>query len=285
MKIAKGLKVTTTPRQNYSHHPSNSCDSVRTYIAPEDLYEVKEVDRKLSYFLVEPSSIICDVGGESGIDAFPLAMRASLCVCLDTNRNAVRLGKLLSKRSIVLKAKVEFVIASATNLPFRNGSLDLVTCFSVLDHLPTKDDVCLALNEFSRAVKDFGYVAITFPNKLFVIGTISMKMKSLLDADAFFEQRFTPWEMRKIVILSGLTPIAFHSKYPTKIGATVLKHNLPSIVSKIPKSLTIPVFVIAESLFRRVERRSRLRLYGARFGYLSQKIPKGSCKEKSFMKT
>lgn len=274
--MAKGMKVTNTPRQNYSHHPLNSCDSVKTCIALEDLYEVKEVDRKLSYFLVGPSSIICDVGGESGVDAFPLAMRGSLCVCLDINRNAVRLGKLLSKRSSLLKAKVEFVIASATNLPFRNRSLDLVTCFSVLDHLPTKDDVCLAVHEFSMAVKEFGYVAITVPNKLFMIGTISMKMKHLLDADAFFEQRFTPWEMRKIVILSGLTPIAFHSKYPTKIGATVLEHNLPRIVSKIPKSLIIPVFVIAESLFRRVERRPWLWLFGARFGYLSQKISRGS---------
>lgn len=221
----------------------------------KDYYEVKEVDRKLSYPLITPSSVVCDVGGASGVDAFPLAMSGSLCVCLDINRSAVRLGKRLSKKESTLKAKVEFVIASCTDLPFRNCSFDLVTCFSVLDHLPTKDDVYSAIYEFSRVVKDFGYVVITVPNKLFMIGTISMMIKTLLDPDALFERRFTPQELRQIIILSGLKPIAFHSKYPTKVGSTILKYNLPTIVSKIPKNLIIPVFVIAEDLFKRIERR------------------------------
>lgn len=248
----------------------NFCDKIKLHHVVEDLHEVKEVDRKLSYFLVTPSSIICDVGGASGVDAFPLAMLGFLCVSLDINKNAAKLGKILSKRRS-LNNKLEFVIASATNLPFRSCSLDLITCFSVLDHLPNKDDVCLAVREFARVVKDSGYVAITVPNRLFFIGTISMKLKQLLDSDASFEQRFTPQELRKIIIMSGLTPLSFHSKYPTKIGATVLERNLPRIVGKVPQSIIKSVFLMAESMFRKLEKRPWLRLSGARFGYLSQK--------------
>ena len=242
---------------------AESCDS-------EDYYEIKEVDRKLSYFLITSSSIICDVGGASGIDIFPQAMLGSFGVCLDINRKAVKLGKILSKRKSI-QDKVEFMVANATNLPFRNCSFDLVNCFSVLDHLPCNRYVSLSVHEFSRVVKDSGYVVITVPNRFFIIGTLSRKMKRLLDS-ARKEIRFTPKEMQEIMILSGLTPIAFYSKYPTKIGNTVLKYNLPKVVRKFPRWVINPFFSIAENLFQKMERRSCFRLFGARFGYLSKKF-------------
>jgi hypothetical protein len=96
-----------------------------------------------------------------------------------------------------------------------------------------------------------------------------MKAKQLLETGALFERRFTPREMRKMMILSGLTPIAFHSKYPTKMGA-YLKNNLPRIVNKIPQSLIEPFFATAGSLFQMTERILWLRFCGARFGYLCQ---------------
>jgi hypothetical protein len=37
--------------------------NIRAYNIPQDYYEAKEVDRKLSYFLVKSDSIVCDVGG------------------------------------------------------------------------------------------------------------------------------------------------------------------------------------------------------------------------------
>jgi ubiquinone/menaquinone biosynthesis C-methylase UbiE len=210
--------------------------------------------------------------GASGVDAFPLAMLGSFCIVLDINRSAVRIGKTFSKK-VGLKSKIDFIIGSATALPFRDVSIDLVTCFSVLDHLLTKGDVRMSVHEFSRVIKDFGYVAITVPNKLFLIGTISMRLKRLLETDALFEERFTPREMREIMVQSGLTPIGFDSKYPTKIGVTFMKYNLPKIVSKFPKRLILSVFAVAESLFQRIERITWLRLFGARFGYLCLKNP------------
>ena len=233
----------------------------------EDYYEVKEVDRRLSYFLVTSSSITCDVGGSTGIDALPLAKLGSLCICVDINRGSIKVGKTLSKKKVFMN-KLEFIVASTTHLPFKDSSLDLITCFSVLDHLPSKEDAFLAVNEFSRVIRDFKYVVVTVPNRLFLIGTVLMGLKQLLDSDAYFEQRFTPQEMKKMMVMSGLTPLALDSKYPTKV---LKESNLPRIMSRIPPRIFDPVLLIAESVSRKLEKRIWLRLFGARFGYLSQK--------------
>jgi ubiquinone/menaquinone biosynthesis C-methylase UbiE len=260
-------------KENYNRLYLKVAAKVASNLAyTEDLVEVKEVDRKLSYSVVSPSSIICDVGGGTGVDAFPLAMLGALCICLDINKEKAKSGKVLSKL-FGISSKLDFIVASATNMPFQNSALDLVTCFSVLDHLPNKNYVRLAVREFSRVIKPKGYVTITFPNTLFMIGTLSMSMKQLLDPDAFFEQRFTPQEMEKIIISSGLTPLASDSKYPTKLGAAVLQHNLPKIVSKIPLHMYKPVFLFSEKIFVKLEKRPWLKLFGARFGILSQKGP------------
>src|SRR3990170_3415522 len=64
----------------------------------EDLIGVKAVDRSLSYFVVNPFSVVCDVGGAEGIDAFSFAAEGAFCICLDINKAAVRYGKMLSKK-------------------------------------------------------------------------------------------------------------------------------------------------------------------------------------------
>ena len=79
----------------------------------DDLFEVKEVDRKLSYSVVSPSSIICDVGGATGVDAFAMATLGAFCICLDINMGYARSGKVLSKR-IGISSKLDFIVASAT---------------------------------------------------------------------------------------------------------------------------------------------------------------------------
>jgi ubiquinone/menaquinone biosynthesis C-methylase UbiE len=241
-------------------------------IAGMGYYEVKEVDRRLSYFVVRSNSIICDVGSASGIDAFPLAMAGALCVALDTDRRMLEHGKSLAKRSKGLKAKLAFIVASATNLPIRTCSIDLVTCFSVLDHIPDFKQVQSSISEFHRVIKDSGRVSITFPNKLFIIGNAMMKMKQIVDWNGkFFERRFTPKQMRKMIIKSGLTLTTMASKYPTKASDNFLTSNMPLILSKFPRHLLAASFLVAEQVLQETERRGWFRICGARFGYLCQK--------------
>lgn len=168
--------------------------------------------------------------------------------------------------------KIDFVRASATNIPFKNSIFDMVTSFSVIDHLPTKKNAFQAIKESYRITKPHGYVILTFPNKLFFIGTILMKIKQMVQPETFFEQRFTPKEVCKVFESYGLSVLRYDSKYPTEIGNAVLEYNLPKIFQKIPKNLLKPSLLLTEKFFRFIEISFPLKLLGARFGCLGQKF-------------
>jgi len=236
-----------------------------------DYYEIKQVDRMLSYSAIKSSYAFCDVGGGAGIDALPLSFVASFGICLDIDRVALKKGKKNS-RTIMISHKIDFVRASATNLPFQNSAFDVVTSFSVIDHLLTKKNAFQAIEEFSRITKPHGYVILTFPNRLFFIGTILMKIKQMAQPETFFEQRFTPKEVCKVLESYGLTVLRYDSKYPTEIGNAVLEYNLPKIFQKIPKNLLKPALLLTEKFFRFIEISFPLKLLGARFGCLGQKF-------------
>lgn len=229
-------------------------------------YDIKEVDRKLSYFLVRQSSLVCDVGGCLGYDVLEFVKQGAFVIDVDINKSVLKYAKKQAQK-FKKNAGLNLINASATKLPFRNETLDLVTCFSVLDHLPDKDSVYQAICEFSRVVRESGHVAVTVPNKLFLMGTVSMKLKNLTQPDAFFEQRFTPKELKRILTLSGLTPIMFESKYPTSIGRGILEEHFPRVIKKLPKIMVL-LFIGAKLLGCTS---NSLRLFGARMGYLCKK--------------
>lgn len=163
------------------------------FTTPKDLYNAKKVDRDLSYPFIEDFFIVCDVGGASGVDTFPIAKLASFTIDLDVDLSSLKIGKNHADE-IGISRKIFFIGASASDLPFRSNILNMITCFSVLDHLPGKKSAQRAISEFSRVIRFKGYITITVPNKLFLFGTLLMRIKKYTDEDAYFEQRFTPKE-------------------------------------------------------------------------------------------
>jgi ubiquinone/menaquinone biosynthesis C-methylase UbiE len=236
-------------------------------------YEVKEVDRRLSYPLVAQSSVVCDVGGAKGIDAFAFAEKGAFVINLDINKQALCKGKELA-RECGLNSELSFIKASATHLPFKSETLDLITCFSTLDHLPDKRSVHDAIGEFSRVIRQNAHVAITVPNKVFLIGTIIMKIKDFTDKESFFEQRFTPKELFEILSKCGLTPIKFDSEFPKNVSSSILLFNFPKICKKIPGIMTLLFF--GAVFFRKITKINQTRLFGARMGYLSIKCTRAA---------
>ena len=239
-------------------------------VPPKDYYSIKEVDRRLSYMTIKPFFIICDVGGAAGIDLLSMSKMGAQGTLVDINRDALRAGKRMA-RGCDMSSKVNLIRASATELPFRDEIFHLVTCFSVLDHLSCKDLAYKAICEFSRITQRFGFTSITVPNELFLIGTFTMKIIQYTQHNAFWEQRFSPRELEKMIIRSGLKPLIFESKYPTNIGSHIILHNFPEVVQKMPRAAVSPIFLLAEKIFRVMNRFSCLRIFGARMGYISQK--------------
>ena len=230
-------------------------------------YDVKAVDRRLSYSLVKPSFVVCDVGGAKGVDSFPFAKFCALTIDVDIDGFALKNAKEYAKK-LGLNSKICFIKASATELPLKSESLDMITCFSVLDHLPNKPSAYKAIGEFSRAIRRFCYVVITVPNKLFLIGTVAMKANSLTNPNLFFEQRFTPKELWKVLTSSKLEPLVFDSEYPISVGSGILDH-FPRLFKKMPRFMDF--LVVMSKIFRWLKPVSCVKLFGARTGYLSQK--------------
>lgn len=231
-------------------------------------YEIKEVDRRLSYPLVQRSSIVCDVGGAQGVDSFAFAEKGAFVIDVDINGYALKLGNKYA-HELGLDSNLSFIKASATALPFRNEVFDLVTCFSTLDHLPNKRSAYSAINEFSRVARSQRHVAITVPNSLFFIGTVSMRVKDLTEPDAFFEQRFSPKELFYVMSKCRLMPIIIDSEFPKTAAPAILIFHFPKLFRKMPGMMAL--LFIGTRILNKVSKVNISKLFGARIGYLSVK--------------
>lgn len=235
---------------------------------PKSYFNIKKVDRDLSYPFIKDFFKVCDVGGASGVDTFSIRKLAYFTINLDVNLTAIKIAKIRLD-NIESSNNLVFISASATDLPFRSKTLDMITCFSVIDHIPRKENAQRSIFEFSRVVRHGGFVTITVPNKLFLLGTLFMWIKQRTDEDAYFEQRFSPKELLNMIKSAGLTPIIFNSRYPTVIEYQLLKWNCPKIILEIPTRLLHHVMMLTEKIFRMIQHVPWLKAYGARMGYLS----------------
>jgi ubiquinone/menaquinone biosynthesis C-methylase UbiE len=226
------------------------------------------VDRRLSRPLIRPFFTTCDVGGRCGIDAIPFANLADFSFLLDIRKEAVDIGRNIATK-LGLKPKMAFVRCSALNLPFKNEVFNLVTSFSVLDHVPGENSLQKAIEEMARVACNYGYVVVTVPNRLFVIGNITRRIIMLM-GDPYLEIHFTPKEIKKSMLFVGLVPFLFDAKYPTKIGKHIISHHLPKFVTIIPAYILQSFLRIWEKIFLKLEK-GPFKMFGARIGYASQK--------------
>ncbi len=112
---------------------------------------------------------------------------------IDIGPNLVKINKKLTP-------KCTFKVASASKLPFKDNSFDVVLSTEVIEHVDNQKD---ALKELARVVKKGGILVITTPNKLF---------KPLFDFLSFTRIRLYhgnenwiySWDMLKIMKKNGL---------------------------------------------------------------------------------
>jgi ubiquinone/menaquinone biosynthesis C-methylase UbiE len=231
-------------------------------------YEIKEVDRRISYSLVQKSSLVCDVGGAQGVDSFAFAEKGAFVINIDINGYALKFGNKHA-HELGLDSNLSFIKASATALPFRNEVFDIITCFSTLDHLPNKDSAYRAIIEFSRVARRQGHVAITVPNYLFFIGTVSMRIKNLTEPEAFLEQRFSPKELFYAMSKCGLMPIVVDSEFPKTTAPDILIFHSPKLFRKMPGMMVL--LSLGARILNKISKINMTKLFGARMGYLSVK--------------
>lgn len=101
---------------------------------------------------------VLEVGCGSGIDALEFARNSALVTAVDITENAVVLTKALAEEA----ALPVNVMQAEGELPFPDGTFDLIYSFGVLHHIPNVDDT---LSEIRRVLKPNGNIIAMVYNK------------------------------------------------------------------------------------------------------------------------
>jgi len=68
------------------------------------------------------------------------------------------------RKYMMRKERICYIAADAQSLPFKNEQFDLVTAFSLIEHIPGQEKM---LSEALRILKKKGQLVLQFPNKYF----------------------------------------------------------------------------------------------------------------------
>jgi arsenite methyltransferase len=104
---------------------------------------------------IKRGSKVLEVGCGVGLTSVYLAEKGCMVTGVDISKGMIRKAKEKAEQK---KVKVEFIVADAHKLPFRNNVFDAVICESVMAFIPDKKK---AMKEFARVTKPGGYVGIT----------------------------------------------------------------------------------------------------------------------------
>lgn len=133
-------------------------------------------------------SKVLDVGGNiNGRINDPASLRYQLA-SYQIDYSALDLNESYFQEEFFIKCGVpkeklycdlEYKVGSATDLPFEDSSIECITCFDVLEHIP---NVSRAVSEFQRVLRNDGYCCVVVPSlyKLdcFNLEIITKKRKS-----------------------------------------------------------------------------------------------------------
>ena len=162
-----------------------------------------------------------------------------------------------------IKLKIEY--GDGRKLRFKDNSFDIVTSFSAIEHMPSKEDRLKAVMEMARVVKPNGIVVITVPNYLNLPTTLLSKRAYRRINE--FEYRYTPNELRKILISNSLKIEKFDAESVYAIDKRLVETRLP-ILKFIPLAFFKPLSW-ALWAFNAIPMLKKL---GMRMGYKARKI-------------
>jgi 2-polyprenyl-3-methyl-5-hydroxy-6-metoxy-1,4-benzoquinol methylase len=111
-------------------------------------------------------ALLLDLGCGSGAQTCELAHWNCAVIAVDIAREGVRaLQRHVHEKGLASTSPVQ---ADATRLPLATGSVDLVTCFDVLEHVA---DEYAVLSEIHRVLKPSGRIILSVPNKAWLFET------------------------------------------------------------------------------------------------------------------
>lgn len=142
---------------------------------------------QLKRYLSLPGKRVLDLGCGSGTLLEALQSLEAEAVGIDTSLKAVKFCKTLGLN--VRKG-------SATNIPFKEGSFDIICMIDVLEHIKEQD---LAISEAKRVVKKQGFI--------FIVGPAFPLLWSSRDRRLGHLRRYIKKDLEKLLRRNGFRPL------------------------------------------------------------------------------
>lgn len=190
---------------------------------------------------------VLNIGCFEPIDELWWAASAREWVAVDLSPTSIKVARAMVKKTLrpEIARRVKFKIMDARKLLFEDESFDVVTSFSVLDHIADPDVRQESFSEMARVAKPNGHVIVTVPNRHSYYRLLYARNLRLKRAtDVGFQYFYSSHELRHELERVGLEPVRFTSD-AKNVG------DLPKII----RALLYP-----------------LQLFGDRMGFLARKI-------------
>jgi cyclopropane fatty-acyl-phospholipid synthase-like methyltransferase len=184
---------------------------------------------------------LLDIGcGESGIiENYAVKAGCRLIVAID-----IQLSSLV-KAKMRCSGNIEFALASATYLPFKDGVFDKVAMIEVLEHLP-KQSEGLALIDVYRVLKSGGDFVLSTPHKRFLYVLLDPAFFLMghrhYDVDEIHHEiRKANFTLGNIFTYGGIREAVLTPIFYLLRKMKICDHRMPSIFSKqVDKEYSFP---------------------------------------------
>jgi SAM-dependent methyltransferase len=135
--------------------------------------------------------VFLELGCNWGRWCLSASKQGFLAVGIDPSFHGVWAAQRVAKE---LGVRALYIVADARRLPFREGSIDVVFSYSVLQHF-AKDNVTKALIQIARVLKDHGQCVIQLPNKYGLVNLLRQMQRGAKEGKDFEVRYWSPSEI------------------------------------------------------------------------------------------
>lgn len=164
--------------------------------------ELKILEENLS---IVPSSKVLDAATGKGRFARWYAKKNCSVTAVDINPEMLEIARQRAKQDRV-NDRIEFIQSDVDTLPFQNKTFHIVSVMQFLDHVA---DPLKSIQIFSNALKENGYLILTFVSEKSLYGKLRklyLWLADLLNPNFVnLSKTYTPSEIEKVLTASGMT--------------------------------------------------------------------------------
>lgn len=206
--------------------------------------EFRLTNHMLNRYVVNNKCVL-DVGGGTGVYAFPLVERGNKVILADISKKEIEIvNKKAKKKNIKIQTKIYNAIYY--NNEFEN-KFDVVLCLGPLYHCSSIDEIDTILNNILRYTKKQGRVFLSFLSKYSKFNDLlreeeKLSCYNIIQLQEYFEKTFNDkntfiFERRNKLPISFVTPDKLE-EYLSKKGLKVDLISCIDYLSNIPTTYT-----------------------------------------------